>query len=96
MGYKTEITDRNKLADKRMRLDATIIPNLHVPLDFHKRANETIITDLTFIEIHRFYNRDILPERHILYLRFFNRRFIPHNLSLNDHTLSQRPYRFFQ
>lgn len=96
MGYEAEIADGNKLANKRMRLNPTVLADFHVALNFYEWADETIVSDLTFIEIHGLYDSDVLPKNHFPDLYFFYDWSIFH-ISPGHMVISLlRPYRFFR
>lgn len=96
MRYKAEVTNGDKLANKGMRLNPTVLPNSHVPLYFHERTDETIVTNVTFIEIYRFDNRYVLTERDIPDLNLFYDWFVLHDSPCDDSIFLLRLCRFFR
>jgi len=54
---KAVFADGHQLADKRVRLDASSIADLHTTLDFHERSNEHSVAKLALVQIHGLYDR---------------------------------------
>ena len=62
---KTGTPDRHPFADKTVRLDPGIIPNVHIFLDLDKGTYKNTVPDRTAIQINRFDDRHFLTELYV-------------------------------
>src|SRR5437899_10935446 len=77
------IADGHQFADERMRLDAGAFANGHFALNFHKRADKTIVTDAAAVKIYGLNHLDVSPELHIHDATVQDFRALGRHLSVN-------------
>jgi hypothetical protein len=59
---ETVITDCDEITYERVRLDPASVTDLCSSLDLHEWSNEGVIADFAAVEVHRFYDDDIVAE----------------------------------